>query len=222
MRPIVMPLALACSALPALGAEVLIGSGTFGTSYGIRADYQDLPCAIFFTVGGATLFDDRGYTPEDVGQSFSVTQAHPGFAAAAAQLTNGFSDRIEIFMGVYRPSPLGIVNSIPENYFWGQYPLPDLKVAAAGRPISRIEMTVVRADITWDGSYTTWTPRATWNVYVDDADPADFNGDGEVNVQDLIAFLTAFGSAAPEADLDGNGAVGVQDLIEFLTRFARS
>ena len=40
---------------------------------------------------------------------------------------------------------------------------------------------------------------------------ADVNGDGVVNIQDLVAVANAFGEAAP--DLNGDGVVNIQDLV---------
>ena len=40
---------------------------------------------------------------------------------------------------------------------------------------------------------------------------ADVNGDGVVNIQDLVIVANAFGEAAP--DLNGDGVVNIQDLV---------
>ena len=40
---------------------------------------------------------------------------------------------------------------------------------------------------------------------------ADVNGDGEVNILDLVAIANAFGDAEP--DLNGDGVVNIQDLV---------
>lgn len=45
---------------------------------------------------------------------------------------------------------------------------------------------------------------------------ADFNGDGSVNTQDVIAFLNAYTSGDAEADINGDGVVNTQDVIAFL------
>jgi hypothetical protein len=52
-------------------------------------------------------------------------------------------------------------------------------------------------------------------------DPADLNGDGVVDVADLLELLAQWGACAdpPEpctADLDGNGQVDVADLLQLL------
>ena len=39
----------------------------------------------------------------------------------------------------------------------------------------------------------------------------DVNGDGEVNILDLVAIANAFGGAEP--DLNGDGVVNIQDLV---------
>ncbi len=40
---------------------------------------------------------------------------------------------------------------------------------------------------------------------------ADINGDGVVNIQDLVIVANAFGEAEP--DLNGDGVVNIQDLV---------
>ena len=46
--------------------------------------------------------------------------------------------------------------------------------------------------------------------------PADFNGDGTVNTQDVLAFLNAWTSHDPRADFNGDGAINTQDVLAFL------
>jgi hypothetical protein len=41
----------------------------------------------------------------------------------------------------------------------------------------------------------------------------DVNGDGMVDVLDLVAVILAWGTADPEADVDGSGTVDVSDLV---------
>jgi hypothetical protein len=47
--------------------------------------------------------------------------------------------------------------------------------------------------------------------------PADVNGDGEVDVADLLIILALWGSAEPLGDVNGDGIVDVQDLLEVLS-----
>jgi hypothetical protein len=46
--------------------------------------------------------------------------------------------------------------------------------------------------------------------------PADVNGNGAVDVSDLLAVLAAWGGADPDADLNGDGTVDVSDLLDLL------
>jgi hypothetical protein len=46
--------------------------------------------------------------------------------------------------------------------------------------------------------------------------PADLDGNGVVNVSDLLALLGAWGQSGVPADLDGSGAVDVADLLMLL------
>ncbi|MEM0984496.1 MAG: GC-type dockerin domain-anchored protein [Planctomycetota bacterium] len=51
--------------------------------------------------------------------------------------------------------------------------------------------------------------------------PADFDGNGVVNISDLFAFITAFTASPPDpnTDFDGNGVINVSDLFAFITAF---
>jgi hypothetical protein len=50
-------------------------------------------------------------------------------------------------------------------------------------------------------------------------DPADVNGDGTVDFDDLLAVLAAFGTDDPDADVDGDGTVEFDDLLAVLAAF---
>jgi hypothetical protein len=43
--------------------------------------------------------------------------------------------------------------------------------------------------------------------------PADTNGDGFVNVNDVLALIGAWGSSDSSADVNGDGIVNVSDLL---------
>ena len=49
---------------------------------------------------------------------------------------------------------------------------------------------------------------------------ADFNGDGAVNTQDVLAFLNAWTSHDPRADFNGDGVINTQDVLAFLNAWA--
>jgi hypothetical protein len=46
--------------------------------------------------------------------------------------------------------------------------------------------------------------------------PADLDGDGTVDVSDLLALLAAWGEIGVPADLNGDGVVEVSDLLLLL------
>lgn len=48
---------------------------------------------------------------------------------------------------------------------------------------------------------------------------ADFNGDGAVNTQDVLAFLNAWAAGDPSADFNGDGVVNTQDVLAFLNEW---
>jgi hypothetical protein len=45
---------------------------------------------------------------------------------------------------------------------------------------------------------------------------ADFNGDGTVNTQDVLAFLNAWNADDSRADINGDGSINTQDVLAFL------
>lgn len=45
---------------------------------------------------------------------------------------------------------------------------------------------------------------------------ADFNGDGEVDTRDVLAFLNAWADGDSRADVNGDGVVDTRDVLEFL------
>ena len=49
--------------------------------------------------------------------------------------------------------------------------------------------------------------------------PSDFDSSGSVDVTDVLALLSAYGSSGSEYDLDGDNYVGVNDLLLMLDAF---
>jgi probable HAF family extracellular repeat protein len=50
--------------------------------------------------------------------------------------------------------------------------------------------------------------------------PVDFNGDGQVNIADFLAFLAAYAAADPRADFNSSGGIDVSDFLAFLSAYA--
>jgi hypothetical protein len=48
----------------------------------------------------------------------------------------------------------------------------------------------------------------------------DMTGDGQVNVQDFLRFLSLYSGGDPLADFTRNGTVNVQDFLAFLSAYA--
>ncbi len=46
--------------------------------------------------------------------------------------------------------------------------------------------------------------------------PADFNGDGVIDTQDVLAFLNAWTAGETSADINGDGTIDTQDVLAFL------
>ena len=49
--------------------------------------------------------------------------------------------------------------------------------------------------------------------------PGDVDGDGDVDTDDLLAMLAAWGTNDPAADLNGDGVVNVDDLMILLSSY---
>jgi hypothetical protein len=56
-------------------------------------------------------------------------------------------------------------------------------------------------------------------IVIESPTNADINGDGSVNVQDLILVLTGWGGDDPAVDLNGDGTVDVLDLVIVVTNW---
>jgi choice-of-anchor B domain-containing protein len=81
----------------------------------------------------------------------------------------------------------------------------------------------------FDGAWTAYPYLPSGNIIVndrafglfvldvigDDDCSADFNGDGNLDILDFIAFQNAFTSADPGADCDDNGALNILDFVCF-------
>jgi len=70
-----------------------------------------------------------------------------------------------------------------------------------------------------DMAVANWDPENGEQLYYNRLGPicrADFNGDGDVNTLDVLAFLNAWAGGDPAADCDGNGVIDTRDVLCFL------
>ena len=49
--------------------------------------------------------------------------------------------------------------------------------------------------------------------------PSDINGSGDVTVQDIFDFLSAWFDGDDTADFNGDGMITVQDIFAFLSQW---
>ncbi|MBT3268403.1 S8 family serine peptidase [Candidatus Poribacteria bacterium] len=79
---------------------------------------------------------------------------------------------------------------------------------------------VVRVEVT-DASGNPFITQVTFDT-IPPRDPADVNGDGRVDIVDIVVVATAFGGDAaltPSADVNADGVINVVDLITVAVRF---
>ena len=62
-------------------------------------------------------------------------------------------------------------------------------------------------------------PDLDGEMYLKTEVSADVNGDGVVNIQDLVIVANALGEAEP--DLNGDGVVNIQDLVIVANAFGQ-
>jgi len=78
---------------------------------------------------------------------------------------------------------------------------------------SATDIGVIEADGTWDGVTLVVDTAATAGC------PADFTGDGTLDIFDVFAFLDAFNAMNPAADFTGDGSFDIFDVFAFLDAF---
>lgn len=96
-------------------------------------------------------------------------------------------------------------------------------LAAAGENLIGWQLTHATG-ISTDGrmiaGYGTHNGRTEgWVAMLPGACVADFNHSGDVGLQDILDFLSAYFDAALTADINGSGAVSVQDVFDFLAAY---
>jgi hypothetical protein len=89
------------------------------------------------------------------------------------------------------------------------FPEPPTNPAYASIFAARFGPTVESQGVVWvdDFEFTQGEPPC----------PADFDGNGVVEVPDIFAFLSAWFASDPRANFDGVGGIGVPDIFAFLS-----
>jgi hypothetical protein len=102
-----------------------------------------------------------------------------------------------------------------QNYPWripeiaNEWELPTAALLQQHNPT----MAAMLSDPQW--SQASVLPDGTYDPQPNEC-PGDFDGDGMVGANDLLAILAAWGSSDADMDLNGDGVVGVTDLLNFL------
>ena len=119
----------------------------------------------------------------------------------------GFGSGPGTFQGTFETS---VLNGIAVQGFFPPYSIVDLSIGA------------INGGINGTGYFVD----SFINFDLQGALPSDVNGDGVVNVLDLIELLLCFGQHAnppcDTADINGDGTINVLDLIELLLAFGTS
>ncbi len=93
--------------------------------------------------------------------------------------------------------------------------------AGGGGPVS-VRLLAADSSVSYLSNSRTFTDMNAWPVlYITaiasaPACPADFNGVGGLNVQDIFDYLAAWFAGAPAADFNHVGGLNVQDIFDFL------
>jgi hypothetical protein len=101
-----------------------------------------------------------------------------------------------------------------EDYDW-QHQAFDISEVADGQPTVYVRWTMGETDGSWQ--YCGWNidDVEIWGVEPTPECPADLNGDGVVNTEDLLILLANWGTSG-DGDIDGNGVVNTEDLLALL------
>ena len=94
----------------------------------------------------------------------------------------------------------------------------DISAVADGASTVYVRWTMGITDSSW--LYSGWNidDVEIWGVVANDC-PADFNGDGDVNTLDVLAFLNAWTAGEAGADFNDDGDINTLDVLAFLNAF---
>lgn len=198
--------------------EDALASGLHHTYQGrgaVSLDYDndgDLDIAIFASAGPFRLYRNDAIGPD--GQ----TPAHANWL------------RVDLDTEARESlAPLGIGSLVTITTAQGQFiDSVDNSVShcATGQTLAHFglgETQVIDAvRVRWnDGSFTTLVDVPANQILRIEApvSPADVDASGEVDVDDVIAFLGYFGDNSLAVDQDGNGIIGFSDVLSFIEWF---
>ncbi len=102
---------------------------------------------------------------------------------------------------------------------WTEYSTQATAPAGAVRAVYSLVLLQPDAELGGGTGSIFWDNASLAAVEDEPSCPADFDGNGAANVNDLLGFLGAFRVQGPGSDFDGNGSVNVNDLLGFLGAF---
>ena len=162
------------------------------------------------TVSYATPGDPTGPVAVDGTGGFEFPAVSAVFTGTGAYEGYGLIIGPLVGSGTFNLADFGVVDSAISgsvNIDSGQVTLTGAQAFSNSGDINGVQTSI-------DGTATL--------VAVGDvpACPGDFNGDGLVNTQDVLAFLNAWAAGDSSADCTGDGNINTQDVLCFLNAWA--
>jgi hypothetical protein len=178
--------------------------------------------------------DQPGVTPNDDGDGDTGANGLQNFPVLDLAETTGSELRVVGSLNsrperAYRVEFFANAECDPSGHGEGERFLGAIDVSTDGAGDAPFDARVPAAGVP-AGAFVTATAtdtdaRATSEfsacIVADDAGcPGDFNGDGVVDTQDVLAFLNAWTAGDDSADFNGDGAVNTLDVLAFLNAWS--
>jgi len=206
---------------------------------GSNKNYQSLPTPF----GTVDLVDFSPGTLEPDPDA-RYAQIDPGGWDSPAVRAEGYDFAVLAYMGEDGTEPLWIMH-LDELALTGfTYDRTDAFGSGVPLDIQKLQLVGVDLDPRWDLmpeistglNFLDWDIPGGWMIS-DQGDfqilrfdrldsgwrapcPADIDGDGDADVADFFAFVTAFAAGDPITDINGDGSVDVGDFFAFVSAFA--